>query len=267
MALGSFLGLANLGLYNRASSLPTQIYGSIYGAGSNVLFSRLAMELRETGTFHETYLRFIRLMLGLLWPLMCGLSPLLAGPVIHTLHGAKWQAAAGPLALLTLSFAITAAIGMSAEVFILRHRTQQQLRLESIRALVGFLFFCGGSAISLTLAAGAKMAEASIAFLLYRKPMIELVGGPAGALRRIYFEVLMLTAIAVLPTFVLMMWFRWAATTSLASIAIAVLLGVICWAILLVKLDHPLYRESARLLRFLPRTSTGPSTGNSNQET
>jgi hypothetical protein len=35
--------------------------------------------------------------------------------------------------------------------------------------------------VSLTLAAAAKVLEAVFAFLLYRKPMIEIVGGPAGA--------------------------------------------------------------------------------------
>ncbi len=249
MVLGSFLGLASLGLYNRASSLPAQLYGSIYGAGTNVLFSQLSKELRETDSIHKSYLRFMRLILAALWPVLCGLA-ILSSPIIDLLYGAKWQAAALPLALLSISYGITLAIGMSAEVFILRHRTQQQFRIESIRALVGFLLFCGGSAISLTLAAAAKVAEAVFAFLLYRKPMIELVGGPDGALRQIYVEAVMVATAAVLPALLLMIWSAWSPATPLLHLAIAVLAGVICWAALLIRLRHPLYLECARLLQL-----------------
>lgn len=249
MVLGSFLGLASLGLYNRASSLPTQLYHSIYGAGANVLFSQLSKELRETGSIHGSYVRFMRLILGALWPILFGLA-VLSSPVIYLLYGAKWQAAAAPLALLSISYGISLAIGMSAEIFILRHRTQQQFRIESIRAFLGFFLFCGGSAISLTLAAAAKVAEALLAFLLYRKPMIELVGGPDGALRRIYLEAVMVGMAAVLPAILLMIWSDWSPSTPLLHLAIAVLAGALCWATLLIRLRHPLYLECARLLQF-----------------
>jgi O-antigen/teichoic acid export membrane protein len=248
MVLGSFLGLANLGLYNRASSLPTQLYGNIYGAGANVLFSHMSKELRETESIHGSYFRFMRLILGALWPILFGLA-VLSNPVIYLLYGAGWQAAAMPLALLSVSYGITLAIGMSAEVFILRHRTQQQFRIESIRALLGFLLFCGGSAISLTLAAAAKVAEAVLAFLLYRKPMIELVGGPDGALRGIYLEAITVAIAAVLPAILLMMWSGWSPSTPTLHLATAVLTGALCWTTLLIWLRHPLYTECARLLQ------------------
>lgn len=250
MALGSFLGLANLGLYNRASSLPTQVYGSIYGAGSNVLFSRLSQELRQNGSFHETYIRFMRLILGLLWPMMFGLA-ILAGPVVHILYGEKWQAAAPPLALLTISYGVTVAIGMSAEVFILRHQTHRQLRLEGVRAAVGISLFCAGAAVSLTLAAAAKVAEAAFAYLLYRKPMAELVGGPAGALRIIYREAILVSLAAVVPALLLMQYSGWSPETPPLYLGLAIFAGVLAWALLLMKLRHPIYLECARLLRIV----------------
>lgn len=248
MALGSLLGLTNLGLYNRASSLPTQVYGSVYGAGSNVLFSRLSQELREHGSFHETYVRFMRLILGLLWPMMFGLA-VLASPVIHILYGAKWQAATVPLALLTISLGVTVAIGMSAEVFILRHQTQRQFKLEGIRAAVGLVLFCAGATISLAAAAAAKVVEAAFAFALYRKPMTELVGGPTHALGGIYREALLVTLTAIAPAVLLMISARWSPETPPLYLAAAILAGVLAWAILLVKLRHPIYLECERLLR------------------
>ena len=121
MALGSMLGLTPLGLYTRASGLPTTLYTTVYTAASDVIFSRLSRDLRETGELHHTYLRFMRLILGLLWPMMFGLA-VLSQPIIHILYGAKWQAAALPLSLLTVAYAISVGIGMTSELFILRDR-------------------------------------------------------------------------------------------------------------------------------------------------
>lgn len=255
MVLGSFLGLASLGLYNRASSLPTQFYGSIYGAGANVLFSQLSKELRETSSLHASYLRFMRLIMGALCPALFGLA-VLANPVIFYLYGQKWQAAAAPLALLSISYGITLAVGMTAEVFILRHRTQQQFMIETIRAVTGFLLFSAGSAISITFAAGAKVAESILAFILYRKPMNELVGGPDGALQQIYIEALLLIVAAVSPAMALMLWFGWSPTTPLIHISIAIFAGIASWALLLVRLRHPIFLECARVFsRLVDRSS------------
>ena len=202
--------------------------------------------MRETGAFHETYLRFMRLLLGILWPMMIGIA-VLAQPIISILYGEKWQAAATPLALLTIAAAITVAIGMTAEIFIIRHQTKRQLRIEIVRAAFGYSAFAAGAMVSLTLAAAAKMAEAVFAFLLYRKPMLELIGAPEGDLRRVYLEGLLLTLAAVLPALLLMAWWDWSPVTPLLQIAAAILLGVFGWVILLIVLRHPIYQECARL--------------------
>ena len=134
-------------------------------------------------------------------------------PVISLLYGEKWQAAATPLALLTIAAAITVAIGMTAEIFIIRHQTKRQLRIEIVRAAFGYSAFAAGAMVSLTLAAAAKMAEAVFAFLLYRKPMLELIGAPEGDLRRVYLEGFVLTLAAVLPALLLMAWWDWSPVT------------------------------------------------------
>ena len=247
MTLGSLLGLTQLGLYTRASGLPTSLYTTVYLAGGNVIFSRLSSDLRETGHLHNTYLGFMRLILGFLWPMLFGLA-ILAQPVIHILYGAKWQAAANPLALLTVASAITVAIGMTSELFILRHETQRQVRLESIRATAGFVLFAAGALISLSAAAAARVAESILAFFLYRKSLIRLIGGPAGQLRRVYDESLLLSVAAILPSFLLMCWTGWSALTPLPAVGASVGLGGLFWAALLWQRRHPIAMEVARLL-------------------
>lgn len=248
MVLGSMLGLTPLGLYTRASSLPTTLYSTVYTAGSNVIFSRLSQDLRETGAFNETYLRFMRLILGLLLPMMLGLA-VLAQPIIFILYGAKWQAAATPLALLTIATAVTVAIGMTSELFILRRETRRQVKIEGVRAAAGFVLFAAGTMISLPAAAAAKLLESILAFFLYRKPMARMLGGPAGELPKVYREALLLSAAATLPSFVLMCWTNWSATTSLPAVAGSIGAGGLLWIALLVRRRHPIAMEAARILR------------------
>jgi O-antigen/teichoic acid export membrane protein len=249
MILGSFLGLGNLGLYTRAASLPSQLYLNIYGAGSNVVFSRLSKDLREVGAFHDAYVRFMRVLLGLLWPMMLGLA-VLARPVIQVLYGAKWQAAAAPLSLLTISYAIVVAMGMTSEVFILRHETPRQVKIEMFRALAGFALFTGGAMIGLVWAAAAKIGEAAIAFLLYRRPMARLVGGPeSDPLGSVYLESLALTLAAVAPSLAVMIWTGWSPRSPVAVVIGAILFGGVLWLALLVARRHPIYLEAARLFR------------------
>jgi O-antigen/teichoic acid export membrane protein len=248
MLLGSFLGLASLGLYTRAASLPAQLYGNIYVAGSNVIFSSLSKDLREHGDFQKTYVRFMRLILAVLWPMLFGLA-VLAQPVVQLLYGAKWQAAAMPLSLLTVATAITLAIGMTSEVFILRHATQRQIKIESVRAVAGFVLFGAGALISLPAAAAAKMAEAVLAWLLYRRPMAQMVGGPKGELRRVYLEGSLLSIAAILPSVLVMISTGWSPDTPLPLIMAGVAAGSVLWAMVLVQHRHPIAGELERLLR------------------
>lgn len=248
MTLGSMLGLANLGLYNRASSLPTTLYANIFGAGSNVIFSRLSRELRETGEIHLTYIHFMRLILGLLWPMMFGLA-VCAQPIIHILYGLRWQAAATPLALLTIAAAISVTVGLTSEVFILRHESRRQVKLETLRAAAGFLMFAGGAMISLKVAALAKVAEALLAFILYRTSLDRLVGDAPGKLQHVYLEGLLLTAAAILPALMLMIRMNWDPATPLSLMFGAIVLGVMCWTGLLFYRRHPIAIEAARALQ------------------
>ena len=150
----------------------------------------------------------MRLLLGSLWPMLFGLA-LLAGPIVQILYGAKWQAAAIPLSFLSISTAIVVGIGMTSELFILRHRTGRQVKIEGIRAFVGFALFAGGVMVSVPMAAAAKVAEAGFAFILYRRAMMEMLKAPAGEMRRTYLEAGLLSLAATLPTALLMWWNDW----------------------------------------------------------
>ena len=248
IALGSMLGLTTLGLYTRASGLPTSLYSIIFGAGSTVIYSRLSQDLREKGEIHETYLHFMRLLLGCLWPMLFGLA-VVAPPLIHTLYGANWQASAIPLAFVAVSYAVIIGSGMTSEVFILRRETHVQVKIEGIRAVGGFLFFAGGAMISLPAAAAGKLIESIFAFFLYRKPMARFIDGPAGVLRRVYLEGIMVSVSAILPSFILMCWTRWSPLTPPIAVVSSIVIGGVMWAAILFKRQHPIATEVTRLLK------------------
>lgn len=248
MALGSWLGLLTLGLYSRAANLATQMYSNVYGAAVAVFFVKMAADLRETGEFHHTLFRALRVILVVIWPMMLGIA-ILSGPIVQALYGARWLGAALPLTFLMLAYFIILGMGMHWQVFILRKQTALQTRLEAVRAASGLLLFCLGALISLPAAAAARTAEAIIAYFLYRPHLDRLIGAGSGKLDRLYLESLAVSVIAVLPSLALMAWTRFAPRTPLLWVAGAVFLGGIGWALALVHFRHPLLEELKRLRR------------------
>ena len=100
--------------------------------------------------------------------------------------------------------------------------------------------------VSLTAAAGAKILESVLTYVLYRRHMDRLVGAQTGELRRLYLANLQLSAVAVAPSLSLMLWTGWAPATSLAAIAGCVVAGILAWAALLFGMRHPLAQEVSK---------------------
>ena len=247
MVLGSWFGLAALGLYNRAANLTNQLYGNVYGVATAVIFSKMAQELRETGSFHDTFLRALRILLAVIWPMMLGLA-VLSGPFIYHLYGEKWLEAALPLSLLMIASFVVLGVGMNWQVFVLREETRRQMVLEAIRSGAGFVLFCLGCLVSLPMAAAAKIGESLITYFIYRPHMDRLIGTSRGELDRVYGEALLLSAAAVLPALLLMIWEDWSPRAPLWMAAAAVALGILLWAMVLVVRRHVLLEEFQRLL-------------------
>lgn len=252
MILGSWLGLGALGLYSRASNLANQLYSNFYGVATSVIFVKMAADHRETGEFHQTFLRALRILLAVVWPMMLGLA-VLSKPVIFTLYGERWIDAALPLTFLMLAFFVVLGIGMHWEVFILRKQTALQTRIEAVRAASGITLFAAACLVSLPLAAAARLAEAVIAYLLYRPHMDRMIGISGGQLDRLYGESLVVAGIAVVPSLGLMAWTGFDARTPVLWVAAAIAVGMAGWGIALAWLRHPILEELQRLRLHLAR--------------
>lgn len=256
LVLGYLAGLAALGIYGRAANLSNIIFNNVYGSATNVLFSRMSQNLRDHGTLHEVFSYAMRILLGLLWPMLLGLA-ILSGPIILTLYGERWLGAALPLSLLMIAQFVVLAFGMNWELFVLRKRTDLQARFELIRATGGTAAFSVGAVFGINWAAAGRIVEACLGYLLYRPYIDEMAGMRAGEMGRLYHQSLWLTLVAVSPSAILMAWYGWSPRTPLPLVAGAVLVGMGGWATYAFASRHPLFLEAERLWRVVRGREAG----------
>lgn len=240
--LGNMLGLVALGIYSRASGLATMIFLNVYGLATGVIFVQLSRDLRETGELHATFVRALRMITGAMWPILLGIATL-AGPLVLTLYGEKWLTAAVPLALLMTAQFVVLGFGMNWELFVLRKETNRQIQIEVARALIGTAIFAFGCLFGLAAAALGRIGEAVVGYILYRPHIERLAGTEPGEIGRIYRESLQLTAVAIAPAILVMVWWRWSPHAPIPLIAVAVILGILGWFLLLRHKRHPIAHE------------------------
>lgn len=250
--LGSMLGLAALGLYARASSLSALVFVNVYGLATGVIFAKLSRDLRETGEIHHSFVRALRMITGVMWPMLIGLA-IVAGPVVQLLYGRRWLPAATPLSLLMIAQFVVLGFGMNWELFVLRNETARQTRIEIVRAMVGTAIFAIGCLFGIAAAALGRIGEAVVGYLLYRPHIDRLAGTSQGEIGGIYRESLLLTIAATLPVALTMLSQRWSPDVPIAWIAAATALGGVGWALLLWRREHPIFEEVRLLLVQLRR--------------
>lgn len=247
LLLGRLLGLSALGLYARASSLNGLLWDNIHMVIGRVVFVDLA-ELRRTGVpLRESYLRTVEMVTALLWPAFAGLA-ILAGPLILTVYGPKWTAAAVPLSMLSVAAIVLVSITMTWEIFVVSQETGRQARFEFVRTGIGLVLFVGGCLVSLNAAAAVRIGEAAFAVVLYRPHLERMTQTRGRDFVFIYLRSALLTLAAVLPALVLMLVNGWSEKTPLAYVIAAVAVGVAAWLFALRMLDHPLHAELMRLV-------------------
>lgn len=247
LLLGRLLGLGALGLYSRASGLNSMLWDNIHLVIGRVVFVDLAEIRRKSLSLRESYLRTVRMITALLWPAFAGVA-VLAGPLILTVYGPKWTAAAVPLSMLSIAAIVLVSITMTWEIFVVCQETGRQARFEFIRSSIGLVLFTGGCLISLNAAAVVRIAEAVFAVTLYRPHLERMTQTRGGDFVPIYLHSALLTFMAICPSVALMAANNWSENTSLAGILAAVAAGVAAWLLTLRLLKHPLYTEIARVV-------------------
>jgi O-antigen/teichoic acid export membrane protein len=252
--IARMLGLADLGVFNRASNLNNLVWDKIHAIIGRVMFVDFAQHKRQGLSLRTRYLATVEIVTALLWPAFIGLA-ILAGPFILAVYGAKWTPAAAPLALLAVASAVLVSITMTWEVFVASGELRTQTRIEFIRAGLGFAAVAAGCTISLTAAAAARVLEAVIAVLIYRPHLERMTETRLADFLPIYGRSGVLTAVAVAPAAAVMIAHGGSPNAPLGLALGSVVLGLALWAIALVLLRHPIMVEIAQVARRLRPTA------------
>jgi len=232
IVLGRVLGIASLGVYNRASSLNAMILDRV----------RIAIE--------RITLYTVELMTSVLWPALAGLA-VVSATLIRTLFGARWQGAAAPLSILATASIIQVSISLSWELFVLRGELKRQSKIELVRTIIGFTVFVVACRFGLVAAACARVLDSLVANWLYRKEIERMTETRFEQYLPIYGRSLLLVLFAAAPALLVQAIAERAAIAPLPSLLISTLAGGATWALGLLLLKHPLLDEVLPPLRRL----------------
>ena len=253
LLLGRILGLDMLGIYSRASGLNGLLWDNVHLIIARIVFVDFAEQRRQGKSLRASYLRIMQMATGMLWPAFAGLA-IIAGPLVLTLYGETWVAAALPLSLLSVSAMVAVSVTMTWEVFVVSQETAQQARIEFVRAGVGVGLFAGGCLISLAGAAAARIADTAFAVMLYRGHLERMTDTRFSDYVPIYLEGALLTVLATAPALLIMAFYGWSPQAPVPVVLAAIVVGVIGWLIGLRVMRHPLCTEFTLILaRLRPR--------------
>jgi O-antigen/teichoic acid export membrane protein len=247
LVIGRMLGLASLGLFTRASALNNVLWGNIHTLFTKVVFSSMAEEWRNTGSIRDIYLKTADLVTATLWPAFAGLA-VISGPVVHLLYGDKWVDAGPILAIFAIAAIILTANTMTWEVFVVCERTGEQAKIEVARAVLALLSTTIGCFFSIGGAALGRVADASVAYAMYRRRLNELTDTHTSEILSIYARNSALTLVAIAPAVITMSIFSWDPRTPLGWISAGIAVGVVLWALASRYLNQTLAYELSWML-------------------
>jgi O-antigen/teichoic acid export membrane protein len=246
--LARMLGLGALGLYSRASSLNGLLWVNLHVLLGRVMLVDFAELHRGGGSLRERYIQTVSIVTAILWPAFAGLA-VISAPLILTVYGARWVAAALPLALLSVASIGLVAVTMTYEIFAATGEIRTQTRIEFIRATLALVMFAGGCLVGLWAAAAARIGDALVAIILYRRHINRLTDCETADFMPLYRQGLLLTLAAIAPEAAVMTAFGWAAATPLPYLVAGGLAGILLWVALLVRMRHPLGEMVRRFRR------------------
>jgi O-antigen/teichoic acid export membrane protein len=249
--LGRLVGLAALGLFNRASGLCNLAWSGIHSIISRVVLVDFARTYRTEGTLRTRYITTVAVVSAILWPAFIGMA-VIARPFIVMVYGQKWEGAAMPLVYLCLASTILTMSTVAWEVCAVTDNLGVQTRTEAIRAPVSLSLLFAAAFISLDAVAFSRIIEAAVAFILYRPHLDRMTGTSLRDFTGTYLQGALLSLGAATPSYVVVhIWSG--GTPSAAMLVLSVVAGITIWGGMVFALGHPLAVEISSTLRNLPR--------------
>jgi O-antigen/teichoic acid export membrane protein len=205
---------------------------------------------REKVSLKERYLQSMDYILVIIWPAFIGMA-VLAKPIITILYGERWLPAVVPFVLLAVGSFVAAPLMTVREIFTSKGELATQSRIELVRGAVLIVTFILGCYISLEAAAGARVIDGVLAYVLYQPHINRLIDIKGSEIWPIYARGAALTFLAVLPASLFATLGNGSAEPLMLLCAICS--GVALWTVGLILFAHPLgiqlMRESRRVMR------------------
>lgn len=135
--LSRTLGPASIGLYNKSESLAKMPHSFITYSVYQVLFRAMAVEQDNLDKCRYLYFRSVSLVAVYATPFYVGLF-WLAEPLINSVYGPKWAAAATPLLILTLAWPFWQMENLSGAVLAAMNWLGRELPVQ----IATFIVYC-----------------------------------------------------------------------------------------------------------------------------
>lgn len=134
-AIGRFLGVSDLGIYNRALVLIAAPVNTLSGTLQGVLFAACSRAQTDTSQIKKAYFA-ASVMLGLISLPFCLTVASVPGTVIAAIYGTKWEGAIPVFRPLALALAINALLSVIGPILTAQNKVMLELRAQVISLLV-----------------------------------------------------------------------------------------------------------------------------------
>lgn len=134
-SIGRFLGISDLGIYNRAMVLIAAPVNTLSGTLQGVLFAACSRAQTDTSQIRKAYFA-ASAMLGLICLPFCLTVASVPGTVIAVIYGAKWAGAIPVFRPLALALAINALLSVIGPILTAQNKVMLELRAQVISLLV-----------------------------------------------------------------------------------------------------------------------------------
>ncbi|MDF8332735.1 oligosaccharide flippase family protein [Novosphingobium cyanobacteriorum] len=253
LVIGRLIDSAAVGLFARASGLALQLRMLVAGAVTGVFYPAFR-RVRDSGDpLGPPYLRVVAAYTGVTWPAMAGIA-VLAEPLVSTLYGPRWLAAAPLLWWIALSQLCYVALPLNADLPLLLGRMKGLLHRNLAETVASVVLLALAAPFGLAWVAASRLAHGVLWVVVYAPFMREMLGFSWRDLASVWLRSAAVTVAAVAP--LLLSYALWApaARSGLAQNALMVFAGVALWLAMLRIVRHPLFAEITGMLAEIATT-------------
>ncbi len=142
LVIGRQFATAELGLFNRATTLGAMPSSNISQVVSRTLYPLLSSQKESVDIASETMLRYLRVTCFAVFSWMVGIA-MLSEPLVELLLGAKWLGSAPLLSIVAIAYMFDPVMLFPCTLIKSQGRSADYLRAEVIKKIVGFAILFG----------------------------------------------------------------------------------------------------------------------------